>query len=54
MTDCISCNSCLYSIAGSGRVSAYAECLFKTNKEEYRIAQRWLKKWAEEATKSGE
>ena len=43
-TDCISCNSCLFSLRiGTG----LARCLFKKDKEQYKAAQRWLSSWVE-------
>ncbi len=46
-TECISCNSCIYSMivhprkTGPGPVT----CTFKNDKEEHKMAQKWLKSW---------
>jgi 2,4-dienoyl-CoA reductase-like NADH-dependent reductase (Old Yellow Enzyme family) len=49
-TDCISCNSCIYDmIMHPGREEpGIATCLFKHDREQYKIARRWIASWVGE------
>ncbi len=51
-TDCISCNSCLYDmIMHPGRKEpGITACLFKQDREQYKIARQWISSWVEENT----
>jgi len=40
-TDCISCNSCMLPV----RDGQLAYCVFKHNKEQYKVAQEFLASW---------
>jgi len=48
-TDCISCNSCIYSmIVHPGRPEPGAvTCVFKHDKPQHTVAQEWLASWVE-------
>ena len=49
-TDCISCNACLYDMyEHPGRPEfGLVRCVFKHDKQGYKMAQRWLASWVEE------
>jgi len=49
-TDCISCNACLYDMyVHPGRPEpGLVRCVFKHDKQGYKMAQRWLASWVEE------
>lgn len=48
-TECISCNSCIYSMwVHPGRDEpGLVTCVYKRDKEQYRMAQEWLTSWVE-------
>jgi 2,4-dienoyl-CoA reductase-like NADH-dependent reductase (Old Yellow Enzyme family) len=48
-TDCISCNSCIYNMfVHPGRPEpGLVTCLFKHDKQQYKLAQEWLSVWGE-------
>lgn len=48
-TECISCNSCIYSMwvhPGKDEPDLVA-CVYKRDKEQYRMAQEWLTSWVD-------
>ncbi len=49
-TDCISCNSCLYSlIVHPGRPEpGVVTCVYKHDKQQFKMAQKWLASWVKE------
>jgi 2,4-dienoyl-CoA reductase-like NADH-dependent reductase (Old Yellow Enzyme family) len=49
-TDCISCNACLYAMyVHPGRPEpGLVRCVFKHDKQGYKMAQGWLASWVEE------
>jgi 2,4-dienoyl-CoA reductase-like NADH-dependent reductase (Old Yellow Enzyme family) len=48
-TECISCNSCFYPIFGPDGPIGYTVpiCLFKHDKQNYKMTQEWLPSWVE-------
>jgi len=52
-TDCISCNSCVHAqYVHPGRPGPdVTTCVFKADKEQHRMAQRWLRRWVAENKK---
>jgi len=48
-SECISCNSCIYAmIVHPGTPEpGLVRCIFKQDKEQYKIAQEWLSTWVE-------
>jgi len=51
-TDCISCNACIYNMFTRLEKGepGIATCLFKQDREQYKIARRWIASWVEENT----
>jgi 2,4-dienoyl-CoA reductase-like NADH-dependent reductase (Old Yellow Enzyme family) len=49
-TDCISCNACIYDMFTrlERGEPGIATCLFKQDREQYKIARRWIASWVEE------
>jgi hypothetical protein len=49
-TDCISCNSCIYNLfVHPGRPEpGLVACLFKHDKQQFKLAQDWLSVWVEQ------
>ena len=49
-TDCISCNSCTHAqyVHPGSPEPGVTTCVFKTDKQQHRMAQEWLSSWVEE------